>query len=1153
MGTALGTGRVVAAPPGKTDPARVSVPLDEIQPPVEPPVKPGTLTPLSERSARQIAAATKLIAEQRFTEAALELERALRYDPNHPDIHRALATLHWRAGNSERAEVHAARTRSLNPADAAAHLVMGWCHAQRGDHADAITSFRTALACPDLNAAPDTAALIHFHLAQSLEIEGYLEAALGEYAAFDRSAAVCEETNDAELTALLRVPGGAGSKPRARILELLGRHGEAAAALAPVVNAAADEKGEVTIGYAELLARAGRVQDALEAVRGVVVSTPDVLRLLADLHARQGSEGQWIADLAERRERSPRDAALALELARALSTAGQTERAQKVLDEYLREYPGAVDVRLRRAAMQMEGRQWDQAIRTLSQGISIAPNPEDYVDAALDLLATVPDGVAVLLASPPAEITDGGDAYFRGALAVRQGRSDQAEAYLKRALQMDGSSLGARELLAQLYLDAYRYDYAMAVVARRNPEVAESARLERVLGKLHERLDELDRAEVHFRAALQLDRSDEVSALGLADVYQKSGRTLQAQRQLRALLEESPLYEEARERLAFTYWREGKLDEAKAQFEKLAELAETPATKARCQILLADFPPHDYTDYRNRLLASFEEHGATAVGWLEVAESYNGMTELEPMRDAYLAALVLDPDSERAHLGLVRTLTRLLEYEKAIEHLESLLPRRPNRHAWRLELIDLLRAVQDFDDALKLAQQEEAKPNLDDDDRRAYRLRILDTLRLAKREDERLPWLERWAGGEDPSSEWLARLATEYQRIGESAQAVPILQDRLRADPTDRGALALLANGLVEAGKTDRACQYVLDWVHEDPEGSHAMAQLVAVLGGGDRLEEALRLSRNQLYHTEYREFFQTAIIQLLQQAERYDQSIGWIESLMDHVLAVIEKIEEGRLVDAGQGLEEIVLRPDEPYTLPSLQGRLANLRAELAQTLIQAKEYRDAEDRISSWLEASRSRDTSYTYLNWLSVVRQAMGEEERATEALEKALLLDPEGVRINNDLAYSWIDRGIRLVEAERMIRYAVWRAPDQAAYLDTLAWLQYKKGDFTEALKWLGRAMRIMAKTDAVLNDHLGDTYWRLGDKDKAIESWSTAMKTVSAMEEDQFLGADSRRVRDNTQTKIDDARAGRPPKVAALAAVQDEEESGDSDGTSGPSD
>ncbi len=102
-----------AVPADDVDASRAWMPLVRIEPHVRKPAHPVAQEPLSERAAQFIVQATRLTAQQRFTEAAMKLERALRYDPNHPEIHRVLGWLHWRAGNVERAKTHAARALGI--------------------------------------------------------------------------------------------------------------------------------------------------------------------------------------------------------------------------------------------------------------------------------------------------------------------------------------------------------------------------------------------------------------------------------------------------------------------------------------------------------------------------------------------------------------------------------------------------------------------------------------------------------------------------------------------------------------------------------------------------------------------------------------------------------------------------------------------------------------------------------------------------------------------------------------------------------------------------------------------------------------------------------------------------------------------------------
>ena len=1133
----------------EVDRTRAYVPLNEIKPLVEKPIKPESFTPPSKRSARQIGAAKKLIEDERFTEAAIELERALRYDPNHPDIHRALAVLHWQAGNGERAQAHAERTLALNSDDAVAHYYVGRRAAQRSDHAEAMTAFRTALLCSDLHGDPDVAVLCHFHLAQSLASEGYLEAALAQYAAYDGAASVRKDSPNPELAALLRVAGAASAKPKAVILERLGRPGEAADEFAPIVVASPDD-GILCVRFATLLMNAERIDEALVAVRQTNSDHPDVLRLLSEIHKQRATPNEWIDDLYVRRRRRPDDSQLVLDLAEALLKVGRRDQVLQELDRFLREHPEDIDVRDRLATAQANRNNWAGALNTIAAGLRGDPVAENRLSRALDSIAANSHAVTSLLDAPVESIKDAPEAYVRGDLAERAGRVDQAERWFKVALESDREFVFARLSLAKLFAKAYRYQNAIEVVARSDPDVAEDARLERMLGELYERLDEREKTELHFRAAAQLDRSDVASMFALADIYSKTGRALQAQRQLHVLLQESPLHEKARERLAFMYWREGKIDDAAEQFEKLAELTDDAVIKAKCRVLLREFPPRDLAAYREGLLAVIAEHGGRASIWLDIADTHNGLTELDAIRNAYQEALNLDPESERAAMGLVSTLTRLLAYEQAIARLQALLPRRPNRHIWRERLIGLYWANQDFESALALAEDREGKSDLDDEARTRYRRRILETLRLMDRSAERIDWLVRWTKEVGDESEWAARLALAYQSAGQPEKAVPILERRLQLEPDDKEALRTLADALAAAGHSERAGQLALNWLFDDPENDSAIALLVTLLADNDRIDNANDLVRNRLLHTEYRETFQGLIIQFLQREERHDDGIEWIESLIDRVLELLAAINENRFEgNAAPGDNKTLIRlPNEPFGRQSLFMRLTSLRLQLAQQLIIMKKYREAEMQLAEWLGAARDSRTRYFYLRRVAACRQLLGEDARATDALERALAIALEDTRfaeslpgLNNDISYSWIDRGVRLDEAEPMIRYAVSRAPQQAAYLDSYGWLQYKRANFQEAKKWLDRAVRAMANDDPVLFDHMGDTLWNLGEKKKAIEFWTSAMKVVLEPGEDDFPSADNRRVRDTTQQKIDDAVAGKTPNVASLAKPVDKAE------------
>ena len=94
--------------------------------------------------------------------------------------------------------------------------------------------------------------------------------------------------------------------------------------------------------------------------------------------------------------------------------------------------------------------------------------------------------------------------------------------------------------------------------------------------------------------------------------------------------------------------------------------------------------------------------------------------------------------------------------------------------------------------------------------------------------------------------------------------------------------------------------------------------------------------------------------------------------------------------------------------------------------------------------------------------------------------------------NYIGYMWIDRDMNLDEAGEMIKKALDAEPDNGAFLDSLGWLHYKKGDYEQALKDLLRAVESLKKEDPVVFEHLGDTYHKLGKEAEALSYWQRSL-------------------------------------------------------------
>ena len=110
-------------------------------------------------------------------------------------------------------------------------------------------------------------------------------------------------------------------------------------------------------------------------------------------------------------------------------------------------------------------------------------------------------------------------------------------------------------------------------------------------------------------------------------------------------------------------------------------------------------------------------------------------------------------------------------------------------------------------------------------------------------------------------------------------------------------------------------------------------------------------------------------------------------------------------------------------------------------------------------------------------------------------KALELDPDQANVLNYLGYSMVERNENLDEALDMIERAVAARPDSGYITDSLGWVYYRLGRYSEAVVQMERAVELLP-IDPILNDHLGDTYWAVGRMREAEFQWKRALSFVT---------------------------------------------------------
>jgi tetratricopeptide (TPR) repeat protein len=120
-----------------------------------------------------------------------------------------------------------------------------------------------------------------------------------------------------------------------------------------------------------------------------------------------------------------------------------------------------------------------------------------------------------------------------------------------------------------------------------------------------------------------------------------------------------------------------------------------------------------------------------------------------------------------------------------------------------------------------------------------------------------------------------------------------------------------------------------------------------------------------------------------------------------------------------------------------------------------------------------------------------------------MEKAIELNPHNAAALNYLGYTWAENGIRLEEAEALIRRALELSPNDGFYVDSLGWVYYQRGQYQQAIEQLERALEL-AGDDPTITEHLADAYRETAQPRKALGLYEQALRGAEGQEQEMRL-------------------------------------------------
>lgn len=566
---------------------------------------------------------------------------------------------------------------------------------------------------------------------------------------------------------------------------------------------------------------------------------------------------------------------------------------------------------------------------------------------------------------------------------------------------------------------------------------------------------------------------------------------------------------------------------------KAAPSSTKPATSARKSGIDDSLSPSPAPDLA---LKPENARKADALAAFVEAARLEENAEIETALAAYLKVLTVDPGQAELACRVAILLARQGDVPRAIDVLKDAIKWNPKEAGPYLQLAFLYaKHLRKMDQALKYANEAVA---LDPTNIEAYQrvydvelamgdprkaLAALDRARNVQSVDP-LFWIRLgklyasivFKNETPPSPDELRRVNEIFERAAKTAkddaavlkdiadyyaasqqiqQAIPLYLRVLELQPDDTNAREKLATGFVLTNERAKAIDMLQQIIKQHPE-KYQPYELLAQLYDDDA-RALLRDNNNE-----------RAAGQFAKAAQNYEQSI------------LINPSHATSYLRLGQLLMGALRKPDRAVTLLVDARRRFPEAPEFTYLLALAqRETKNAKLAVTTFEEALHEAEANASefvnarfYFDYAVAADQA-GLHEKAADLLRQSITLDPaNAAEAYNYLAYMWAEQNTHLDEAEDAAKQALKLDPNNGAYLDSLGWIHYRKAKFGDALTELLRAEQNLQKGDAVVFEHIGDTYAKLNRIAQALGYWQKA----SALDPGNKLLTDKI---ESTKTKI----------------------------------
>ena len=698
----------------------------------------------------------------------------------------------------------------------------------------------------------------------------------------------------------------------------------------------------------------------------------------------------------------------------------------------------------------------------------------------------------------------------------------------QRVVDMDGTHNAAKVKLGRLFLLGGAPDRAQSLVDEVLKVQPDNADALVVRAGVEARRNDIKDAQRDVGAALDKDPHNIEAAILAASLAMRSGKSDDAVTVLKRAIDDHPKHTGLHAVLASVYAQQGKVDDGADQLKEIIALEPKTAS-----------------------------HRIRLAGYYAANKRFKDAEQV--LRDA----LQKQPKQKDLQLAMVKLLISQGKRDDAVKTLEQYISEEPNEHALRFQLAELDQTMGKVEDARGVYEAIIGAADIKPDGLKARNL--LARLLIAQGKRERAADLVAQVLKENPhdNDALIVRASLALSRQ-DAPSAIADLRAVLRDQPTSVPVLREIANVHVLNGEPDLAVDALQKAVEAAPQENDIRVSLAALLADQGQKEKAIEQLNTVLKETpkdvgaldvlfklrmDQQDYSHAALLAkrigeqqkskgeyysgLVYQAQKhYAESIKRFEAALKAVPGAAEPLNalvksllaQHKANLAERRLFQEIKRDEKNVVAYNLLGEVLLLEKKNDDAIAQLEKairlnpklaipYRnlaaaqlakdDADAAVATLRKGIEASNHDPNLVFTLAAYDESHSQPDQAIALYDKALKARPREVMFINNLAMLLANYRKDKQDLDRAVELGEQlKERGNPAYLDTLGWAYYRRGDLTAAVPVLESAARKVGNSP-LLSYHLGMAYYQKGDHDTArryLEKAVTAKQPYRGVDE-----------------------------------------------------